>query len=284
MRTASTRAARSAEAAVERRRPGAVRWAGCCGSAARGPPTAGRPIVSSEKSAPPFWKAALRDAHDHVALAAEPLLRADGDALLVRLGAEHAHVADVRAQGIAAGGNGGAGLRTGRLDSAADRRTAARATAEKRSLHGPSSGAERIGPPGPRPGDGAHRIPPPGQPRLARELPLWTGYAEGTIPPEEGEQCSSAWCCWPRTSRTRARSSPSTSGRRGSPCTICRMATASFPSPIEMQPDVVVLDLSLPGIDGYSLAAALRAHPLTAPDPDRGPLRPRLSRGRATRA
>jgi CheY-like chemotaxis protein len=36
-----------------------------------------------------------------------------------------------------------------------------------------------------------------------------------------------------------------------------------LPLALETQPDVVVLDLSLPGIDGYSLAAALRAHPLT---------------------
>jgi two-component system cell cycle response regulator DivK len=36
-----------------------------------------------------------------------------------------------------------------------------------------------------------------------------------------------------------------------------------LPLALEMQPDVVVLDLALPGIDGYSLAAALRAHPLT---------------------
>jgi CheY-like chemotaxis protein len=33
---------------------------------------------------------------------------------------------------------------------------------------------------------------------------------------------------------------------------------------IEVQPDVVVLDLSLPGVDGYCLAAQLRAHPRTA--------------------
>ena len=33
---------------------------------------------------------------------------------------------------------------------------------------------------------------------------------------------------------------------------------------IEVQPDVVVLDLGLPGIDGYTLAAELRAHPRTA--------------------
>ena len=37
-----------------------------------------------------------------------------------------------------------------------------------------------------------------------------------------------------------------------------------LPLALEMQPDVVVLDLALPGIDGYSLAAALRAHPLTS--------------------
>ena len=36
---------------------------------------------------------------------------------------------------------------------------------------------------------------------------------------------------------------------------------------LETQPDVVVLDLGLPGVDGYVLAAALRAHPLTAPIP-----------------
>ena len=40
-----------------------------------------------------------------------------------------------------------------------------------------------------------------------------------------------------------------------------------LPLAVEMQPDVVILDLSLPGIDGYSLAAALRAHPLTSQIP-----------------
>lgn len=33
---------------------------------------------------------------------------------------------------------------------------------------------------------------------------------------------------------------------------------------IELQPDVVVLDLGLPGLDGLAVAGQLRAHPLTA--------------------
>jgi two-component system cell cycle response regulator DivK len=33
---------------------------------------------------------------------------------------------------------------------------------------------------------------------------------------------------------------------------------------IELQPDVIVLDLGLPGRDGFSLIGALRSHPLTA--------------------
>jgi CheY-like chemotaxis protein len=33
---------------------------------------------------------------------------------------------------------------------------------------------------------------------------------------------------------------------------------------IELQPDVIVLDLAMPGVDGYVLIAQLRAHPLTA--------------------
>ena len=37
-----------------------------------------------------------------------------------------------------------------------------------------------------------------------------------------------------------------------------------LPLALEMQPDVVGLDLSLPGMDGYALAAALRADPTTA--------------------
>jgi CheY-like chemotaxis protein len=40
-----------------------------------------------------------------------------------------------------------------------------------------------------------------------------------------------------------------------------------LPLAVEMQPDVVVLDLSLAGVDGYCLAAQLRAHSLTATSP-----------------
>ena len=40
-----------------------------------------------------------------------------------------------------------------------------------------------------------------------------------------------------------------------------------LPLAIELQPDVIVLDLGLPGMDGYALTAALRAHPLTAHTP-----------------
>jgi DNA-binding response OmpR family regulator len=36
-----------------------------------------------------------------------------------------------------------------------------------------------------------------------------------------------------------------------------------MPLAIELQPDVVVLDLGLPGMDGFALTAALRGHPLT---------------------
>jgi DNA-binding response OmpR family regulator len=37
-----------------------------------------------------------------------------------------------------------------------------------------------------------------------------------------------------------------------------------MPLAIELQPDVIVLDLGLPGQDGFSLITALREHPLTA--------------------
>ncbi|HEV7500618.1 MAG TPA: response regulator [Vicinamibacteria bacterium] len=37
-----------------------------------------------------------------------------------------------------------------------------------------------------------------------------------------------------------------------------------LPLAIELQPDVIVLDLALPGVDGYALTTQLRAHPLTA--------------------
>jgi CheY-like chemotaxis protein len=37
-----------------------------------------------------------------------------------------------------------------------------------------------------------------------------------------------------------------------------------LPMAIELQPDVVVLDLGLPGKDGLTLTEALRSHPLTA--------------------
>jgi CheY-like chemotaxis protein len=40
-----------------------------------------------------------------------------------------------------------------------------------------------------------------------------------------------------------------------------------LPLAIELQPDVVVLDLALPGVDGYALTALLRAHPLTSQMP-----------------
>jgi CheY-like chemotaxis protein len=36
---------------------------------------------------------------------------------------------------------------------------------------------------------------------------------------------------------------------------------------IELQPDVIVLDLDLPGVGGCALTAALRGHPLTAHHP-----------------
>ena len=40
-----------------------------------------------------------------------------------------------------------------------------------------------------------------------------------------------------------------------------------LPRAIELQPDVIVLDLALPGIDGFALIEALRAHPLTMRTP-----------------
>jgi two-component system, cell cycle response regulator DivK len=40
-----------------------------------------------------------------------------------------------------------------------------------------------------------------------------------------------------------------------------------LPLAIELQPDVIVLDLALPGVDGYALLEALRGHPLTAQRP-----------------
>jgi CheY-like chemotaxis protein len=35
------------------------------------------------------------------------------------------------------------------------------------------------------------------------------------------------------------------------------------PLAIELQPDVIVLDLAMPGLDGWAATAQLRAHPLT---------------------
>jgi CheY-like chemotaxis protein len=40
-----------------------------------------------------------------------------------------------------------------------------------------------------------------------------------------------------------------------------------LPLAIELQPHVIVLDETLPGIDGYTLTGALRRHPLTAQTP-----------------
>ena len=36
---------------------------------------------------------------------------------------------------------------------------------------------------------------------------------------------------------------------------------------VELQPEVIVLDLTLPGVDGWTLIDQLKAHPVTAPIP-----------------